>query len=251
MATGTQDGMEAGITAGIESGAQAGSGAAAPAPSGSHARLSAAASERAQLCDLLLQVGEDAPTLAGDWTTGDLASHLLVRESRIDALPGLMIPALHAHTAKLEERMRADVPFAETVTQLRRGPSLKTPLGLPGVRDKANLHEYFIHHEDVRRAEPGWELRELPAEESALLWNFARSLAPFQLRGIKGTRITLKTPQGAERSVGPESSEFSVSVLGEPSEVLLYLSGRGAAAQVRITGSPGGVARLAAATLSM
>ncbi len=247
MATGTQEGMEAGITSGIESGSSAGSGSHA----GTHVRLSAAASERAQLCDLLLQVGEDAPTLAGEWTTGDLATHLLVRESRIDALPGLMIPALHAHTAKLEARTRADVPFAETVTQLRRGPSLKTPLGLPGVRDKANLHEYFIHHEDVRRAEPGWQLRELPAEESALLWNFARSLAPFQLRGIKGTRITLQTPQGAERSVGPESSDFSVTVLGEPSEVLLYLSGRGAAAQVRITGSPGGVARLAAAKLSM
>jgi uncharacterized protein (TIGR03085 family) len=211
------------------------------------APLSAAASERAQLCSLLLKVGENAPTLCSPWDTGDLAAHLLVRETRIDALPGIAIPALRGHTEALQARVRAALPFAEIVEQLRRGPSLRTPLGLPGIRDRANLGEYFMHHEDVLRAEPGWHVRELPASESALLWNAARSLAPWMLRGIKDTRVTLATPEGAERSVGRAESKYRVTVTGAPSELLLYLSGRRTIAQVRIGGDPAGQARLAAA----
>jgi uncharacterized protein (TIGR03085 family) len=220
-------------------------------PPAAHSRLSAAARERAQLCSLLLKVGESAPTLCSPWDTGDLAAHLLVRETRVDALPGLMVPALAGHTASLQARVRAAQPFAAMVEQLRSGPSWKTPLGLPGVRDRANLHEFFIHHEDVLRAEPGWRVRELPAEESAQLWNAARQLAPWMLRGIKDTRVTLQTPEGAERSVGRAESEHRVTVLGAPSELLLYLSGRRTVAQVRISGSPAGQARLAAAKHTM
>ncbi len=36
--------------------------------------------ERAELCDLFDELGPDAPTLCGDWTTADLAAHLVVRE---------------------------------------------------------------------------------------------------------------------------------------------------------------------------
>ena len=38
--------------------------------------------ERHELCDLALTVGEDAPTLCGDWIVKDLVVHLLVRENR-------------------------------------------------------------------------------------------------------------------------------------------------------------------------
>src|ERR1700712_390337 len=128
---------------------------------GPHAGESAAAFERAQLCELFLKVGEDAPTLSGDWDAGDLAAHLLTRESRPDALLGLVIPPLRGYTAKREKVTRDSLPFAEIVGRLRSGPSLRTPLGLPVVKDRGNLHEYFIHHEDVRRAQPGWLTREI------------------------------------------------------------------------------------------
>ena len=36
------------------------------------------------LCDLFEEVGPDAPTLCGDWTTRDLAAHLVMRERRPD-----------------------------------------------------------------------------------------------------------------------------------------------------------------------
>ena len=48
--------------------------------------------ERTALCDLFLAVGPDAPTLAGEWTTRDLAAHLVVRERRPDAAAGDRLP---------------------------------------------------------------------------------------------------------------------------------------------------------------
>ncbi len=53
-----------------------------------------AAAERNALADLFLERGPDEPTLAGDWTTNDLLAHLVVRERRPDAAPGILIPPL-------------------------------------------------------------------------------------------------------------------------------------------------------------
>jgi uncharacterized protein (TIGR03085 family) len=203
------------------------------------------------LSELMLKVGEDAPTMCGEWNVGDLAAHLVVRENRPDALVGLIAPPLRGYTAKLEKAARDSHSFAELVEQVRTGPPRWNPIGLPGVRDRANVHEYFVHHEDVRRAQPGWHVRELSPQLSAGLWNFIRMMAPFQLHGIKATRVTLATPDGATRSVGPAKAPNQVTVTGTPGELLLYLSGRRSIAEVKVSGSPAGQARLAAASLEM
>ena len=65
----------------------------------------------------MLEVGEKAPTLCGDWDTGDLAAHLVVRDRRPDALLGLGIPPLRGYTAK-----RADVE----PRWRKKGPELLT-----------------------------------------------------------------------------------------------------------------------------
>ena len=44
--------------------------------------------ERADLADLLQEVGPDAPTCCTGWDTAHLAAHLVVRDRRADALPG-------------------------------------------------------------------------------------------------------------------------------------------------------------------
>jgi len=218
---------------------------------GQHAQSSPAAAERSALCELMLEVGEGAPTLCGDWDAGDLAAHLVVRENRPDAVIGLVIPPLRGYTARLEQATRERQSFPELVERIRSGPPLFTPLGLPVVKDRANLHEYFIHHEDVRRAQPGWKARELPAETSAALWNVLRLMAPMLLRGIKDTRVTLRTPEGAERSVGRAESTHHVTLTAPAGELLLYLSGRRPVAEVKISGETAGQARLAAASLGM
>ena len=218
---------------------------------GQHAELSPAAAERAALCELFTDVGEHAPTLCGEWDAGDLAAHLVTRETRPDALAGLVIPALHGYTAKLEKALRESQPFATLVERIRSGPPAWSPLGLPGVRDRGNLHEYFIHHEDVRRAQPGWYVRDLSPETRDGLWRLVRLMAPLLVRGVKGTRVILRTADGGERALGRADSPHDVTVTGEPGELLIYLSGRRAHAEVKITGSPAGQARLAAAPLGM
>jgi uncharacterized protein (TIGR03085 family) len=219
--------------------------------SGQHSEVSPAAAERSALCELFTEVGEHAPTLCGEWDAGDLAAHLVVRETRPDALAGLVIPALHGYTAKVEKALRDSQPFAALVERIRTGPPVWSPLGLPGVRDRGNLHEYFIHHEDVRRARPGWHVRDLTPETRVGLWRLVRLMAPLLVRGLKGTRLTLQTPDGGERSLGRADSPDQVTVTGEPGELLIYLSGRRGFAEVKITGSPAGQARLAAAPLGM
>ena len=54
--------------------------------------MTAAQRERAALVETMRTVGPDAPTLCGDWTTRDLAAHLVVREGRLDTTPGITIP---------------------------------------------------------------------------------------------------------------------------------------------------------------
>lgn len=219
--------------------------------SGQHAEVSPAAAERAELCELFTAVGEHAPTLCGEWDAGDLAAHLVIRETRPDALAGLVFPPLHGYTAKLEKALRETQPFAALVERIRTGPPAWSPLGLPGVRDRGNLHEYFIHHEDVRRARPGWHVRDLPPETRDGLWRLVRLMAPMLVRGVKATRITLRTADGGERTLGRADSPHQVELTGEPGELLIYLSGRRGSAEVKITGSPAGQARLAAAPLGM
>ncbi len=244
---------------------------AGPQP-GSQTGRSPAASERAELCQLLTEVGEHAPTLCEGWEAVDLAAHLLVRESRPDALIGLAIPPLRGYTTKLERSTLEKMPFAEIVGRLRSGPSLRTPLGLPVIRDRGNLHEFFLHHEDVRRAQPGWLVRELSAQETAELWRLVRLMAPMLLRGVPKTRVTLATATpgasgtatpgasgtvipGAsgtvQRFVGRADAPHQVTVTGPPGELLLYLSGRQPVAEVKISGPPAGQAQLAAASLGM
>src|SRR5687768_16938237 len=112
---------------------------------------SLARAERAALLDLLTELGPHAPTLCEGWETHDLAAHLVVRERRPQAVPGLVVPALHPLTAALERRMRR-TSYDELLALLRSGPPAWSPLGLPGrLYDSGNLHEFFVHHEDVRR----------------------------------------------------------------------------------------------------
>jgi len=52
--------------------------------------------ERAPLCDLLDELGPQAPTLLDRWTTRDLAAHLVLREHDLLAAPGLVVPGAWA-----------------------------------------------------------------------------------------------------------------------------------------------------------
>jgi uncharacterized protein (TIGR03085 family) len=191
-----------------------------------------ARAEREALCDLLAETGPDAPTLCAGWTTGDLAAHLLLRERRPDAAPGIMVPLLAGYTARVQRRITAETPFPRLVDLLRQGPPAWSPMGLPGVEGAANTVEFFIHHEDVRRARPGWEPRELPAAFEDQLWR-RLSMGRFLLRRVP-VQVTLAEPEGRTQRLTKNGKQARVR--GLPSELTLWTAGRGEAARVEVTG---------------
>ncbi|MGH9110771.1 MAG: TIGR03085 family metal-binding protein [Acidimicrobiales bacterium] len=193
------------------------------------------ARERSGLCDLFLAVGPDAPTLCEGWSTLDLAAHLVIREH--DPRSGLAILG-GDRFAKLETSLMDKARsqgYEALVDRLRSGPPL-LPWRLPGLRQALNLNEWFVHHEDVRRA--GEHPRPPRADRPDLddtLWTMVRRMSRLMLRKVKGAGVALEAPGHGEvtaRGPGP-----SARLTGGPQELVLYLNGRRSAAQVDITGS--------------
>ncbi len=204
--------------------------------------------ERAALADLMEDLGPDAPTLCGDWDTYDLAAHLVARDRRPDSGPGLVVPALAGWTEKVRRGIRADTPYAELIGLVRSGPPVWSPVGLPFIEAASNTVEYYIHHEDVRRAQPGWAPRAVPTGLEDSLWSRLRAGATFMLRGAP-TGVRLRTPDG--REITAKSMEPLVTVTAAPSELILYCAGRQSVARVDAQGDPDAVAALAAAALKI
>lgn len=217
-----------------------------------------AKTERAELCDLFDQVGPDAPTLSGDWTTHDLAAHLWIRETDPLGAPGILAKPLAGLTERRMAETKARWPFSELVDRIRRGPARLSVFAFPGVDEEANTVEYFVHHEDVRRAgdDPSGP-RRLPDEVEDWMWRRVKLI---------GRALFRRSPVGVvlERSAGddapaptePETvrvmpgSEI-VTIVGKPSELMLYAYGRGPASDVAVVGDEAAVAKLGEADLSV
>ncbi|WP_084466676.1 TIGR03085 family metal-binding protein [Nocardia arthritidis] len=177
--------------------------------------------ERRELVEAMEAAGPDARTLCGTWTVRDLAAHLVVRERRPDAAPGILVKPLAGYLDRVQAKA-ANKPFPELLEQVRTGPPWWSPLRpLDAV---VNLSEMFVHHEDVRRAEPGWQPRELPADDEDKLWSTLRKMARMAYRKAPVT-VELATPDG-RRAVVRSASEDVVTLTGKPSELLLHAFGR-------------------------
>jgi uncharacterized protein (TIGR03085 family) len=187
--------------------------------------------EREALCDTMLEVGPDAPTLCDGWTVLDLAAHLVVRERRPDAAPGLVIPALEGRLERITAEQAAK-GLPALVETFRSGPPIWSPFALPGVDAVANLPELVVHHEDVRRAggmDPRADVPEL-AEE---VWRTLRRSTAIALAGLQVPVVAVHA-DGRRAVLRP--GPHPVVVTGEPIELLLHLFGRRGAAEVEVTG---------------
>lgn len=196
--------------------------------------------EREALCALLNSIGPKAPTLCGDWNTADLAAHLAARERRPDTLPGLLFPVLAAHTERVR-RGYLDLDYAKLVGLLERPPWWAPTT----VVESFDLTEWFIHHEDVRRAAPDWRPRRLPRAVGESLW--ANMFMASALLRRTGYAITLSAPGYGRRSVG--RGPVTATVTGDPGEVLLFCSGRQSHSRVEVQGR--NAAKLRAAKLGL
>ncbi len=217
--------------------------------------------ERLGLCDLLDELGPDEPTLCAGWRTADLAAHLVLRERRPDAALGVLGGPLGRHTRRVQGRLTDQVPFPRMVELIRTGPPRLSVFGLPGADARANLTEFFVHHEDIRRAQPGWKPRLLDDGLADLLWRQLK-LARLMLRrapvGVEFARDDRDDAAGGDGLAPPPGRDGNaplritakaraplVTVIGAPAELTMWAFGRAGAARVRLTGSDPDVAALA------
>ena len=188
--------------------------------------------ERAELCELFLDVGHDAPTLCDGWTTRDLAAHLVVRERRPDAAIGLVVPPLAGHGDAVRERY-ATRPYDELVGLVHDGPPRWSPMRLEALDRAANTIEYFVHHEDVRRAADGWEPRALDPALVDELWAMVTRMTRLTMRHAPAGVVLVEPDHG--RHLAKDGSPV-VEVIGPAPEIALFVSGRQAHSRVELTG---------------
>lgn len=210
--------------------------------------------ERLEMAGLMAEVGPGAPTLCGDWTVRDLAAHLLLRERRPDAAPGILLKKLAGRTERVQ-RSIATGDFPKLLDELRH-PPWWSPVSNPLFNEVANLIEMFVHHEDVRRAEPGWQPRDLSHGMQAALWKQVPTRAWLALRRFP-VPVRLKAPgfgavPGGRGGRGAlQRGESAVTATGSPGELVVFLTGRQAHSQVALDGPPDVVARLRRARLGI
>jgi len=187
-----------------------------------------APAERQALCDSLERWGEAAPTLCEGWDVLDMAAHLYVRERDPFAGPGIVLPGPFA--ALTERRMKAaeKMGFANLVAAVRRRPPLLWRLA----PDAVQFIEFLIHNEDVRRAN-GEGARSLGDDVESAVWRWLGGAGRLYARDVR-CGVEIRSTDAKSRTI---ASGDAVAVLtAPPVELLLYLAGRGEAAQVEVSG---------------
>ncbi|MFD8737901.1 TIGR03085 family metal-binding protein [Streptomyces sp. NPDC059618] len=196
--------------------------------------------ERLLLADLLDAVGPDAPTLCEGWNSRDLAAHVVVRERRLDAAGGVVVKQL---ASRLERVMAefAEKPYEELIQLIRTGPPRFSPFALKQVDEASNVVEFYVHTEDVRRAQPDWTPRELDPVFQDALWSRLERTARLMGRGAP-TGVVLRRPNGQTAVLNKGTPV--VTVTGEPAELLMFAFGRQAVADVELDGDKDAITKL-------
>ncbi|HEY7278294.1 MAG TPA: TIGR03085 family metal-binding protein [Trebonia sp.] len=201
--------------------------------------------ERAALAALLEETGPDGPTLCEGWQTKDLAAHLVLRERRPDAAAGVMGGPLAGYTARVQRKYLGRYSYPELVGLFRSGPPALSLFAIPGADEAANAVEYFVHHEDVRRAGEEWTERTLDDGLSEMLWKRLKG-AQLLLRSAPTGIVFAREGNGKLDLIVAKNAAPSVTVTGSPAELTLWSMGRARAAHVTLDGLEEAVAKLTA-----
>jgi uncharacterized protein (TIGR03085 family) len=138
--------------------------------------------------------------------------------------------------ARFAERRRVALKakeFTDLVATIRSGPAPGF-FRLRWVRRFPNLNEFFVHHEDVRRAN-GFGPRAHPSVEDAALFRNAIRAGRYLSRRLGQTGLELAWA-GTDNIVRTRPGDPTARIAGRPGELLLYLFGRRDAAEVEVTG---------------
>lgn len=150
---------------------------------------------------------------------------------------------LAAYTRTVQRKLTERNSYPRLVQMIRSGPPRLSLFGLPGMDERVNAVEFFVHHEDVRRAQPGWEPRKIDQGLSEVLWH-RLGMAKFILRkapvGVELVRDDEPAPteSGVPRiRITAKARTPVVTITGPPAELTMWAFGRTAAARVRLDGS--------------
>ena len=178
-----------------------------------------ARAERIALCDTAVSLGPAAPTLCEGWQVKDLLVHLLIRERRPWAAPGIFLPPLAPVLRKAEAAYAAQ-PLEALAARLRDPKG--TAFSIGPIEKAVNTVEFFVHHEDLRRAQPGWEPRTLPAAAERDLWRTLKLLGKGLVRSAETPVVVSNGTDTATLRAGDEP----VTITGPVGELLLFCFGR-------------------------
>ncbi|GAA1471947.1 TIGR03085 family metal-binding protein [Corynebacterium felinum] len=210
--------------------------------------------ERQRLVALMHAKGPHAPTLCEGWTVHDLLVHMVIRENQFTDALGMFIPRFARRLERASEDLKSK-DFFELIDRFAAGPHKYSPFRY---LDKyINVAEYFIHHEDVRRAHNGVAAQEhftadtsgegannfhesapvadtLPRkftpEEEKELHTVLKVLAPLLV--AKSEIPVILEPYGYPRMVAKDrrgvapSGDHVITIRGSVGEILLFLYGR-------------------------
>lgn len=165
---------------------------------------------------------------------------MVVRERRPDAAAGLLIKPLAPRLDKAMEEFAAK-PYEELIQLIRTGPPRFSPFQLKQIDEASNTIEFYVHTEDVRRAQPDWTPRELDPVFQDALWSRLERSARLVGRSAP-TGLVLRRPDG-QTAVAHKGAPV-VTVTGEPSELLMFAYGRQNAAKVELDGDENAIAKL-------
>lgn len=189
--------------------------------------------EREEFAATFLALGPTAPTILPGWDSAALLEHLHLRERAPHLMLAHRLPdPLSGRARAALERYRS-TPWEQRVAGFRTAPGPLSPIGrLDALSGQSEL---LIHHEDLRRAQDGWEPRRTSAARAEDAWRAVGLMAPLAM-SVRAD-VTLVSPLGGRR-LRARRSAGSLRVHGEPLELLLWVSGREEVARVQVHGEP-------------
>ena len=114
---------------------------------------------------------------------------------------------LAAHTRNVQRNLIERTPFPRLVQMVRTGPPRLSLFAIPGMDARVNLVEFFVHHEDVRRAQPGWEPRNIDHGLAELLWQRLGRAKLMLRKAPVGVEFARDDEPGRGRAGRPEGPD--------------------------------------------
>lgn len=204
----------------------------------SRREASTAAAQRQALVAALRSVDPGAPTLCEGWTARDLALHIVVRDGRPDLLLGEHLPVMGPRARRGLELLAQD--YEALIERIAAGPPRYSPQRLRAVDEAVNTAEFYIHTQDVLRAQPEHSAQTTDPVDRQLrhrLWRQA-GVSFFLVAARKsGHRLVFLSPGYGALTRGSRSAPLR-TVAGLPEELILWASGRRERARVELS-TPG------------